>query len=145
MNTRALKTIFTAMILLVTTTTSFAQKFAYKAIKDLVSDEKVDYRFFFDIKKKTLKIEFVDDGTEELYKIKDYYVTKDEENDDIYPEGVKFTEYLIKVEDREDESIGFGSFYLNIPNQNNYVPTLVVYYNRIIMDPFYFIVEKINK
>lgn len=143
------KTIITILLLLFSIT-SFAQKMEYKTIKDLEEGDKISDIYTIDLNDKTLKIRF-EDGEVEEYKIYNYEIEKNQEDEDVYGEsnGVKFTRYYIDLVEEELDPIDLLYTISHIelmfpekPYGKKYNNVLAVKY-RGRLSPFYYsVIEK---
>lgn len=135
---------FTTLVFLIFCIATYAQKMEFKTFKDLESEEPSTNVYSIDLDAKTIKIKF-DDGKKERYKIKDIEVLKNEKDEELFPDGITYTEYNIELtpnrEDIYEMQMEIQYLTIQIPNSNSYYGVLTSR-NHYMISSDYYSVEK---
>lgn len=135
---------FTTFVFFLFCIAAYAQKVEFKTYKDLESEELSTNVYNLDLDAKTIKIKF-DDGRKQSYKIKDIEVLKNEKDEELFPDGITYTEYNIELipnrEDIYEMQMEIQFLTLQIPNSNSYYG-LLTSRNHYMISSDYYSVEK---
>lgn len=131
---------FTTLVFLIFCIATYAQKMEFKTFKDLESEEPSTNVYSIDLDAKTIKIKF-DDGKKERYKIKDIEVLKNEKDEELFPDGITYTEYNIELtpnrEDIYEMQMEIQFLTIQIPNSNSYYGVLTSRNHYMISSDYY--------
>lgn len=135
---------FTTFVFFLFCIATYAQKVEFKTYKDLESEELSTNVYDLDLDAKTIKIKF-DDGRKQSYKIKDIEVLKNEKDEELFPDGITYTEYNIELipnrEDIYEMQMEIQFLTIQIPNSNSYYGMLTSR-NHYMISSDYYSVEK---
>jgi len=135
---------FTTFVFFILCIATYAQKVEFKTYKDLESEELSTNVYNLDLDAKTIKIKF-DDGRKQSYKIKDIEVLKNEKDEELFPDGITYTEYNIELipnrEDIYEMQMEIQFLTIQIPKSNSYYGMLTSR-NHYMISSDYYSVEK---
>ncbi|MGN0020337.1 MAG: hypothetical protein ACI35Z_06040 [Sphingobacterium hotanense] len=93
---------FTTFVFFILCIATYAQKMEFKTSKDRRTNETSTIVYSIDLDAKTIKIKF-DDGKKEEYKIIDIDILKNEEDEDLFPNGITYTEYSFECAEKSKD------------------------------------------